>query len=105
MHWLYLSLAILFEVGGTVSMKLSEGFTKLVPSVLIFVCYAVAFTFITLAIRKIEISVAYTIWAGVGVTLIAFIGMLYFGEQVSTLKIASIALVIMGVVGLRISAS
>ncbi len=86
-------------------MKLSEGFTKLVPSVMIFVCYAIAFTCITFAIRKIEISVAYTIWAGVGVTLIALIGMLYFGEQVNTLKLASIALVIAGVVGLRLSAS
>ncbi|MGO9108340.1 MAG: DMT family transporter [Thermoguttaceae bacterium] len=85
-------------------MKLSEGFTKLFPSVMIFVCYAAAFTFVTFAIRKIEISVAYTVWSGVGTILVAMIGILYFGEQASALKLASIALVIAGVVGLKISA-
>jgi small multidrug resistance pump len=104
LNWLYLFGAILFEVAGTMSMKFSEGFTKLLPSVMIFVCYAVAFTFVTFAIRKIEISVAYTVWSGVGTTLVAMIGILYFGEQATALKLASIALVIAGVVGLKISA-
>lgn len=103
-NWLYLFAAILFEVAGTMSMKYSEGFTRLLPSVMIFVCYAIAFTFVTFAIRKIEISVAYTVWSGVGVTLVALIGILYFGEQANALKLASIAMVIAGVVGLRISA-
>jgi small multidrug resistance pump len=103
MSWAYLFAAIVFEVAGTMSMKLSEGFTKLVPSVLIFVFYAVAFTLVTLAIRKIEISVAYTVWSGVGVALIALIGIFYFGEQITALKIASILLVITGVIGLRIN--
>jgi small multidrug resistance pump len=105
MHWIYLFTAIVFEVAGTISMKLSEGFTKIIPSVLIFVCYAVAFTCITFAIRKIEISVAYTVWSGVGTTLIALIGIAYFGEQASLLKIVSIMLVILGVIGLKMSAS
>ena len=103
MPWLYLFTAIVFEVAGTVSMKFSAGFTKWLPSVLIFVFYAVAFTCITLAIRKIDISIAYPVWAGVGTALIALIGILYFGEAVTALKIASIALVITGVVGLRLS--
>jgi small multidrug resistance pump len=105
LNWLYLFAAILFEVVGTMSMKFSEGFTKLLPSVMIFVCYAVAFTFVTFAIRKIEISVAYTVWSGVGTTLVAMIGILYFGEQATAFKLASIALVIAGVVGLKISAN
>lgn len=104
MSWVYLFGAILFEVAGTISMKFSEGLTKLVPSVLIFVFYAVAFTLVTLAIRKIELSVAYTIWAGVGTTLVALVGIFYFGESVTALKLASITLVIAGVVGLKLSA-
>lgn len=103
MSWLYLIMAIIFEVTGTISMKLSEGFTKIVPSVMIFVCYAIAFTFITYAIRKIEIGVAYTVWSGVGTVLVASVGIIYFGEQVSLVKIISILLVIAGVIGLKIS--
>ncbi len=104
MNWIYLFAAIFFEVGGTMAMKFSQGFTKLLPSVMIFICYAIAFTFVTFAIRKIELSVAYTIWSGVGTTLIVLIGIFYFGEQLNALKIISIALVILGVVGLRVSA-
>lgn len=105
MSWLYLTLAILFEVAGTMSMKFSEGFTKLWPSVLVFVCYGIALTLVTVALRKIELSVAYTIWAGVGTTLIALIGIFYFGETATALKVVSIALVIAGVVGLKYTAS
>lgn len=103
--WLYLLSAILFEVAGTMSMKFSEGLTKLIPSVFIFIFYAISFVFITLALKKIELSVAYTIWAGVGTTIIALIGIFYFGEQATAIKLASIGLVIAGVVGLKFSAS
>ncbi len=105
MSWLYLSAAIIFEVAGVISMKLSQGFSKLLPSILIFVFYAIAFTLSTLAIKKIDVSVAYTIWAGTGTALIAIIGVFYFGEQLSLLKSVSIALIIMGIIGLKISGS
>ena len=105
MSWVYLIAAILFEVAGTTCMKLAEGFTKLLPSVLIFVFYAIAFALVTLAIRTIELSVAYTIWAGVGTTIVAVIGIWYFGESLNALKVASIALVILGVVGLKLSST
>ncbi len=105
MHWIYLSAAILCEVAGVISMRLSQGYTKLIPSILIFVFYGIAFTLVTFAIKKIEISVAYTIWAGVGTALIALIGIFYFGEELNALKLASIALVILGIVGLRVSGS
>ncbi len=104
MSWLFLFAAILSEVAGTMAMKFAEGFTKLLPSILIFVFYAIAFAFVTLALKKIEISVAYTIWAGVGTVLIALIGIVYFGESATLLKFVSIALVLAGVVGLKISA-
>lgn len=102
--WLYLFAAILFEVAGTMSMKLSEGFTKLLPSVMIFFCYAIAFVFLTLTLKRIELSVAYTVWSGVGTTIVALIGIFYFGESATALKLASITLVIAGVIGLKLSA-
>ena len=70
MHpWLLLVSAIALEVAGTTSMKLSQGFTRLVPSVLLFVCYVASFVALTLALKKIEVSVAYAVWAGVGTAM------------------------------------
>lgn len=105
MHWLYLFGAILFEVAGTLCMKYSDGFSRLLPSVLLFVFYGCTFALITLALKKIELSIAYTIWAGVGTTLIALIGIFYFGESSAPLKLASIGLVILGVIGLKVASA
>lgn len=102
-QWFFLAGAIVLEVAGTTSMKLSEGFTKLIPSVLLFVFYAASFVALALALKKIEVSVAYAIWAGVGTALIAAIGILYFRESVTALKLVSILLIVVGVVGLNLS--
>lgn len=102
-HWLALTAAIVLEVSGTVSMKLSDGFTRLIPSILIFIFYAASFAVLTLALKKIDVGVAYAIWAGVGTALIAIIGILYFKEPFSILKAFSIFLIIAGVVGLNLS--
>ena len=102
MHWLFLASAILFEVAGTTSMKLSHGFTRLTPSVLIFVFYAISFISLTYAVKKIDVSVSYAIWSGVGTALIAMIGVYYFKESMTTLKFFSIVLIIIGVIGLNI---
>lgn len=101
--WLYLIGAIVLEVAGTTCMKLSEGFAKLVPSILIFVFYALSFTALTIALKTIDVSVVYAIWSGIGTALIATIGILYFKESVTILKFASIGLIIIGVVGLNLS--
>lgn len=98
---LYLILAILLEVAGTTSMKLSEGFTKTGPSILIFVFYIFSFLFLTLSLRRLELSLAYAIWAGLGTSLIAVIGMVFFHEPMTLIKGASLMLVILGVVGLE----
>lgn len=103
MHWIYLSFAILFEVAGTTSMKLSEGFSKLLPSALMVIFYIVSFTLMTLALKKLEVGVTYAIWAGVGTAIIAMIGVLWFKEPMSALKAASIVLIIAGVIGLNLS--
>ena len=86
-------------------MKLSDGFSKLWPSIFIFIFYAASFVALTFAIKKIDISVAYAIWSGVGTALIALVGILYFKEAATMLKFASIFLIIAGVAGLRIGSS
>ncbi|MCC5670177.1 multidrug efflux SMR transporter [Nostoc sp. CHAB 5784] len=101
--WIYLIAAILFEVSGTTCMKLSQGFTKIGPSILIAVFYGFCFTFLTLALKKLEVSVAYSVWAGLGTVLIAIIGILWFRESATLIKLISIALIIMGVIGINAS--
>lgn len=101
--WIYMILAILFEVAGTTSMKFSEGFTKVWPSIFIFFFYALSYIVLTFALKTIEISNAYAIWSGLGTVLIVTIGILWFNESVSLVKILSIVLIIMGVVGLQLN--
>ena len=103
MTWLYLALAILLEVSGTTCMKLSEGFTKVVPSILLFVFYSLSFTMLTLSLKKLDVSIAYAVWSGVGTALIAAIGVLWFREPATALKFISLGLIIIGVVGLNLS--
>ncbi len=103
--WILLVAAILFEVAGTTSMKLSAGFTKLTPSVLIFVFYALAFGALTLTLKTLDVSVVYAIWSGLGTALISVIGIVWFRESVTAAKVASICLIIVGVVGLNLASS
>ena len=101
--WLLLTIAIALEVAGTTSMKLSDGFSKITPSVLIALFYLSSFTLFTFALKKIDVSIAYAIWSGVGTAAITAIGILYFREPVSAIKLASIGLIILGVAGLNLS--
>ncbi len=103
MAWLYLAAAIILEVAGTTCMKLSQGFTKLTPSILMFVFYVSCFALLSLSLKKIEVSVAYAIWSAAGITLISIIGVVFFSESFSALKIISTLLIIIGVVGLKLS--
>ena len=103
MTWLYLVLAILLEVSGTTCMKLSEGFTRMVPSILLVIFYILSLGMLTLALKKIDVSVAYAIWSGVGTALIATIGVLWFKEPATAMKLISLCLIIIGVVGLNLS--
>lgn len=101
LHWLCLAGAILLEVAGTTSMKLAQGFTRPLPSVLLFVFYAASFALMTIAVKRIDMSVSYAIWSGVGTALIAAIGIGWFREPATALKLASMALIVMGVIGLN----
>ncbi|MDY9924949.1 multidrug efflux SMR transporter [Methanosarcina sp.] len=102
-YYFLLLLAIAFEVCGTTCMKLSDGFSKLAPSVLIFVFYAISFFFFTLALKGIDVSIAYAIWAGLGIALITSVGIFGFKEPTTALKIISLVVVITGVIGLHLS--
>ena len=102
MAWLYLILAILAEVAGTTSMKMSEGFTRLVPSLSVAVFYALSIGLLGLSLKKMDVSVAYAVWSGLGVAVIAVVGVMWFEEPVTALKLLSLALIVAGVVGLNL---
>lgn len=99
--WYFLSGAILFEVAGTTCMKLSRGFSEITPSIMMFVFYACAFALNTVAVKTIELSVAYAIWSGVGTALTGAIGILYFKEPATAIKMVSLTLIVIGVMGLH----
>ena len=101
--WIYLAAAIASEVIGTLFLRFTEGFTRPAPSALVVVTYALSLWLTALALRRLEISLAYAVWAGVGTAAVAVIGMTALGETVNALKVASIGLVIGGVVGLNLS--
>ena len=103
MSWLYLILAIVLEVSGTTCMKLSYGFTKLLPSILMFILYGFSLGALTLALKKIDVGMAYAVWSGLGTALIATVGILWFKEPATALKIVSLGVIIIGVIGLHLS--
>jgi small multidrug resistance pump len=102
--WLYLLLAIGLEVSGTTCMKLSHGFTRTTPSLLMFVFYGLSIMLLGLAVKQLPISVAYAVWSGVGTGLIAVIGIAWFGEPLTALKAVALGLIVLGVVGVNLSA-
>ncbi|WP_431958156.1 DMT family transporter [Nocardia lijiangensis] len=106
MTLLLLALAIASEVTATVSLKLSEGFTKLVPSLVVVIGYGAAFFFLSQALKRgMSIGVAYGIWSAVGVAAIAVIGVLFLNERLTLVQIGGIALVILGVLALELGGS
>lgn len=105
MSWFYLILAILLESAGTTCMKLSEGFTKPLPSALILIFYVASLFSFTNSLSDIKLNVAYAVWSGLGTALVAVLGFIFFKEPVSHLKIVSIGWIILGVVGLNMTIS
>jgi len=101
--WAWMAGAIAFEIGGTSALKASDGLTRFGPAALVLVCYAASFAMLSLALKRIELGVAYAVWSGVGTAVIAAIGIAVFRESVSALKLVSLALVIAGVVGLNLA--
>lgn len=100
--WLLLSIAIIAEVFGTSFLKSSEGFTKFWPSVAVIVGYVVAFYFLSLSLKVIPVGIAYAIWAGIGVVLIALIGWIVFNQKLDVPAIIGISMILGGVVVLNV---
>jgi multidrug transporter EmrE-like cation transporter len=102
---IYLSIAILSEVAGTLALKHADGFTRILPSSAVVIGYGVSFWMLALVLRELPIGLTYAVWAAAGTALIATIGILAYGEPATTLKILSLGLIIAGVVGLNLAGS
>lgn len=105
MSWVYMLGAIVLEVAGTTSMKLAEGFTRPLPSIGVFAFYSASLAMLTLALKTWDVSVAYAMWSGLGTALIVTIGVIWFGEALTVMRVTCILLIIIGVVGLNMSGS
>jgi len=101
-QWIYLAIAIAAEVVGTSFLRASEGFTKLVPSLIVVAAYGVAFFFLSLTLEKIPVGIAYAVWSGAGVTLIAAIGWLFLSQKLDAAAILGMGLIVAGVVVLNL---
>lgn len=98
MTYVYLLIAIVFETIGTSGLQASEQFTKLKPLALTAVCYAISFYFLSLTLRAMPVGIAYAIWSGLGIVLIALIGLVWFGQKLDIAALIGLALIIAGVV-------
>lgn len=96
-YWLFLSIAIVSEVVATSALKSSEGFSRLVPSAVVVVGYLLAFYFLSLTLKAIPIGIAYAIWAGVGIILIALVGWWLYGQKLDLAAIIGMGLILAGV--------
>jgi quaternary ammonium compound-resistance protein SugE len=101
--WIYLGLAVVFEIGFALSMKASDGFTVFWPSVGTVLGMIASISLLTLALRTLPISVGYPIWVGAGALGTVIFGTILFGEAMTPLKAASAALIVIGVIGLKVA--
>ena len=102
MAWVYLLLAGLFEIGFAIGLKYTEGFTRLWPSVGTVVAAGISLGLLTQALRTIPVGTAYAIWTGIGAVGVAALGVLLFSESASPARLGCIALIVAGVVGLKL---
>jgi quaternary ammonium compound-resistance protein SugE len=101
--WLLVIVAGLFETGFAVLLKQSHGITRLWPTAGFAACALVSFGLLTVALKKLEVGSAYAVWTGLGAAGTAVVGMWALGESVSTIKLVSIGLILVGVIGLNLS--
>ena len=101
MAWIYLLIAAVLEIGWAIGLKYTEGFTKLLPSLITIILMIFSFYFLSNATKSIPIGTAYAVWTGIGATGTAIIGMILFNESRELIRIFSILLIIAGVIGLK----
>ncbi|MBW4503523.1 MAG: quaternary ammonium compound efflux SMR transporter SugE [Scytonema hyalinum WJT4-NPBG1] len=102
MAWIYLLIAGLFEVGWAISIKYSQGFTRLGPSVATIGLMIFSFGFLSRALRTLPLGTAYTIWTGIGAIGTVFLGIVLFQEPIEVRRLTCIGLIVIGVIGLRL---
>ncbi|WP_027080920.1 quaternary ammonium compound efflux SMR transporter SugE [Luteimonas mephitis] len=102
MAWIYLVLAGVFEIGFAIGLKYTEGFTRLWPSLVTAAAAATSLWLLTQALRTIPVGTAYAVWTGIGAIGVATLGIVLFSESASPARLACIALIIAGVVGLKL---
>ena len=100
-NWLFLGIAIACEVIATSNLKLSEGFTKWLPSTLVVVGYAAAFYFLSLTLKTVPVGVAYAVWSGLGIVAISIVAWFAFGQKPDLWGVVGMGLIIAGVVVLN----
>lgn len=104
MQWFILVLAGLLEIGWAVGLKYTEGFTRLWPSVFTILCMVVSVGLLGLAMRDLPAGTAYAVWVGIGAAGTVILGIFLFGESASLMRLFSVALILFGVIGLKLSA-
>ena len=104
MSWIILFFAGLFEVGWAVGLKYTDGFTRPLPTVLTVAAMTISLGLLGLAMRELPLGTAYAIWTGVGAVGTVIAGIILFGESMALVRLASVALIISGLVGLKVSA-
>ncbi|AIN59741.1 quaternary ammonium compound-resistance protein SugE [Pseudomonas sp. TE6288] len=105
MSWIILFFAGLFEVGWAVGLKYTDGFTRPLPTVLTVGAMVISLGLLGLAMKELPLGTAYAIWTGVGAVGTVIAGIILFGESMALIRLASVALIITGLVGLKVSAS
>ena len=102
MAWIWLTAAGLLEIVWAVGLKYTEGFTRLVPSAVTLAAMAASVYCLAVAVRTIPIGTGYAVWTGIGAVGVAILGMVLFGESRDLLRLASIGLIVAGIVGLKV---
>ena len=102
MAWVILVLAGLFEVGWAVGLKYTQGFTRLVPSLLTIMSMVVSLGLLGLALRTLPLGTAYAVWTGIGTVGTALLGIFLLGESAAALRLVCIGLIVSGLVGLKL---
>jgi quaternary ammonium compound-resistance protein SugE len=103
MAWILLFIAGLLEVGWAIGLKYTEGFTRLVPSVLTLICMAGSMGVLGLALKTLPMGTAYAVWTGIGAVGTAILGIVLFGDPAGVARLACIALIVTGIVGLKVA--
>lgn len=103
MNWFILVVAGLFEIGWAIGLKYSEGYTRLWPTVGTVICLAASFFLLGLAMKSLPVGTAYAVWVGIGAAGTAILGIILFNESTELLKLASLGLICVGIVGLKLA--